>query len=80
MGYKLERRADDANYNLYFEKQVNKRDGTTAIEYGEKIYGIPLKEALAIIAHRKTQEELEGDVSLKEYLTHYYKNYENCRA
>lgn len=82
LGYKLDRISNDLPfYNLHFEKEVHKRDGTTEIGYGDKVYCIRKEDAHTLIAHKKTQDDFgDKNVSLKEYLTEFYKNYANCRT
>lgn len=74
LGFKIEKLPTAERYNIYFEKEVNKRDGTVAIEYGEKLYGV--EDLVPIIAHRRTQDNLKKDVSLKEYFKEFYKQCE----
>lgn len=77
IGYKLEKVSEDSpHYNLSFEKEVHKRDGTIVTESYDKLYGIWFKEAISLIAHRETQDNFgDKDVSLTEYLTQFYKNW-----
>lgn len=76
--FKIER-ASNTHCDLYFAKEVNKRDGTSSIEYTDKLYGIPIKEVPTIVAHRETQENFKGK-SLKEYLIEFYKNWKDANS
>lgn len=68
MVYKLEKIKDSLHYNLYFGKAVG--------IYTDKIYTIQFNDAITLISHRKTQEDFKDqDVSLKEYLDQFYKNW-----
>lgn len=81
LGYKIERISENSPfYNIHFEKEVHKRDGSTAIEFGDKIYCIRLEDARTLISHMKTQDDFgDKDVSLKEYLVQFYKNWKSCK-
>lgn len=71
----LKRVGDNSlHYNLTFMKEVHKRDGTIVKEPADTIYTISLEEAKLRIAHVETAEKL-GDVSLKDYLSEFYKCY-----
>jgi topoisomerase IA-like protein len=80
--FKLEKISEgSSHYNLYFGKNVNKRDGTTVIEFVDKIYTISLKDAESLIANRETQNNFEDkNISLKEYLKQFYKNLKLCKS
>lgn len=72
-------------YDLTFNKRVKKRDtGKYEIEPGPTLYGLTLYRALNIIAHHRTAKKYaEDNISLKQFLTEFKKNYneliELCR-
>lgn len=73
---------DDNSYNLTFMKVVHKRSGIDAIEPKDTLYNIPLKLAKNYLAHENTIQSLgEEDVSLKKYISEFYKSYkEVCES
>ena len=73
----LKRIADDSpHYNLTFMKLVHKRSGDIVSEPGETIYTISLDSAKNRIAHVEASNRLgDKDVSLREYLSEFYKCY-----
>lgn len=72
-------------FDLCFMKRVKKRDtGQYAIEPGDKLYGLTLAHCLCRIAHHRTAKKYEEEnITLKEFLKEYQKNYkeiiELCR-
>lgn len=71
----------NGRYNVTFMKEVHKRNGDIVNEPGETSYGITLDTAKNKIAHYQTVKYFgEQNVSLKEYLQQFYKNYnEVCK-
>ena len=83
INFELKRISEDSPfYNITLYKDVNKRNGTLGTGIKDKIYSTKFENAINLIAHIKTQDELEDrNVSLKEYLSSFYKNwnnYEDC--
>ena len=75
------KKVSDNHCNVFFYKESKKRNGTIERVIKDKIYSTHFNNALNLIAHRKTQDELDGkNVSLKTYLSSFYKNWnnENC--
>lgn len=65
------------HYNLSFMKEVHKRSGEIVQEPGETLYTLPLDDVKNKIAHCETAIRFgDSDVSLKEYLSEFYKVYE----
>lgn len=83
--YKLEP-LDESSvyYNIIFFKEVTRRNGNTDLDVESRIYSTHFNNAINLIAHKKTQDDFgDKDVSLKEYLSSFYKNWniiynENC--
>lgn len=71
----------NGRYNVTFMKEVHKRNGDIANEPKETLYGISLDTAKNKITHYLTVKDFgEQNVSLKEYLQQFYKNYnEVCK-
>lgn len=64
------------HYNLTFMKIVHKRSGEEVEEPGDILYTLSLQDATNKIAHQETNNRLgDNDVSLKTYLTEFYKTY-----
>ena len=84
INYKLEP-LDESSvyYNIIFFKEVTRRNGTD-LDVENRIYSTHFSNAINLIAHKKTQDDFgDKDVSLKEYLSSFYKNWniiynENC--
>jgi len=72
----------NGRYNLTFMKEVHKRNGDTANEPGETLYGIDFDTVKNKMAHHLTIINFgEQNISLKEYLQEFYKNYnEICKS
>lgn len=66
-----------ARFDLCFYKKVKKRDtGQYAIEPGDKLYGLTLSSCLNRIAHHRTAKKYEEEnITLREFLKEYQKNY-----
>lgn len=66
-----------SKFDLCFMKRVKKRDtGKFEIEPGDKLYGLTLSSCLSKIAHHRTNKKFaEDNVTLKEFLKEYQKNY-----
>ena len=64
-------------YDLTFMKKVKKRDtGKFEIEPGPTLYGLTFSHCLNKIAHHRTAKKWEEDnISLKEFLKEFQKNY-----
>jgi hypothetical protein len=64
-------------YDLTFMKKVKKRDtGKYEIEPGNTLYGLTFSHCLNKIIHHRTARKWEEDnVSLKEFLKEFNKNY-----
>jgi hypothetical protein len=63
-------------YNLTFMKEVHKRNGEIASEPDDTIYTVSLDLAKSIISHQETLNKYhDEDISLKEYITEFYKSY-----
>lgn len=84
ISYKLEPIEDSIFYNITFFKEVKRRSGDTDIDVENRIYSTHFNNAINLIIHKKTQDDFgDKDVSLKEYLSSFYKNWniiynENC--
>lgn len=66
---------DGNSYDLTFMKVVHKRSGIDAIEPGDTLYNISLEDAKHYIAHENACRTLEEDVSLKTYISEFFKSY-----
>lgn len=68
---------DSERYDLTFMKKVKKRDtGNYEIEPGNTLYGLTLSHCLNRIAHHRTAKKYaEDNVTLKEFLKEFHKNY-----
>ena len=68
---------DSDKYDLTFMKRTKKRDtGQFEIEPGKPLYGLTLSHCLNRIVHHRTAKKWEEDnVSLKEFLREFNKNY-----
>ena len=68
---------ESQRYDLTFMKKVKKRDtGKFEIEPGKPLYGLTLSNALNRIVHKRTAKKWEEDnVSLKEFMKEFQKNY-----
>ena len=66
-----------ARFDLCFMKRVKKRDtGKFEIEPGDKLYGLTLSSCLNRIVHHRTNKKFaEDNVTLKEFLKEYQRNY-----
>lgn len=66
-----------AFYDLTFNKKVKKRDtGKYEIEPGPTLYGLTLSHCLNRIIHHRTAKKWEDEnVTLKEFLKEFQKNY-----
>lgn len=66
-----------ARFDLCFMKKVKKRDtGKFEIEPGDKLYGLTLSHCLNRIAHHRTAKKYEEDnITLREFLKEFQKNY-----
>ena len=66
-----------SRYNIRFSKKVKKRaTGEYAIEFGDPLYGMTLSSCLNLIAHHRTAKKFEEkNVTLKEFLVEFNKNY-----
>ncbi len=84
ISYKLEPIEDSIFYNITFFKEVKRRSGDTDIDVENRVYSTHFNNAINLITHKKTQDDFgDKDVSLKEYLSSFYKNWniiynENC--
>ena len=69
--------SDSEKYDLTFMKRVKKRDtGKYEIEPGNTLYGLTLSHCLNKIVHKRTAKKWEEDnVTLKEFLVEFQKNY-----
>ena len=69
--------SSDEKYDLTFMKKVKKRDtGKFEIEPGPTLYGLTFSHCLNKIAHHRTAKKWEEDnVSLKEFLKEFQRNY-----
>lgn len=68
---------DSDKFDLTFNKKVKKRDtGKFEIEPGPTSYGLTLSRCLHLIAHHRTAKKWEEDnITLKEFLIEFQKNY-----
>lgn len=68
---------DSERYDLTFNKRVKKREtGKFEIEPGNTLYGLSFAHCLNRIAHHRTAKKWEEEnVSLKEFLKEFQKNY-----
>lgn len=68
---------ESERYDLTFMKKVKKRDtGKFEIEPGKPLYGLTLSHALNRIVHYRTARKWEEEnVSLKEFLKEFQRNY-----
>lgn len=66
-----------AFYDLTFMKKVKKREtGKYEIEPGDTLYGLTLSHCLNRIVHHRTAKKFsEENISLKEFLIEFQKNY-----
>lgn len=69
---------DGSRFNLIFNKRVKKRDtGKFEIEPGPPLYGLTMASALNKIVHHRTAKKFaDENVTLKQYLKEFQKNYE----
>lgn len=69
---------NDDRLDLVFNKRVKKRDtGEYVIEPGQPLYGLTLSSALTRIAkHRVAKKYEDANISLKEFLKEYHRQYE----
>lgn len=69
--------SDSDRYDLTFNKKVKKRDtGKFEIEPGNTLYGLTLSHCLNRIAHHRTAKKWEEEnITLKEFLKEFNKNY-----
>ena len=68
---------DSPHYNLTFMKLVHKRSGDIVQEPGDAVYTISLDWVKNRIAHVETAVRFgDKDVTLKEYLSEFYKVYD----
>ena len=64
------------HYNLTFMKLVHKRNGDVNQEPGTTLYTISLNEVKNRISHLETINRFgDKDITLKEYLSEFYKVY-----
>ena len=68
---------DSDKFDLTFNKRVKKRDtGKYEIEPGPTLYGLSFVHCLNRIAHHRTAKKYEeANISLKEFLVEFQKNY-----
>lgn len=69
--------SDSERYDLTFMKRVKKRDtGNYEIEPGNTLYGLTLSHCLnKIVHHRTAKKYIEDNITLKEFLIEFQKNY-----
>ena len=68
-------------FDLTFMKRVKKRDsGQYAIEPGDTLYGLTLEGAFKrIILHRTAKKYEEENISLKEFIAEYKRNFKEIK-
>ena len=79
MKYEI-KKVDDTSphYNLILYKNVKKRDGSIVVDIDTTLYSISLNHIKNGLSHLETSEFFgDTDISLKEYLTQFYKSYNN---
>lgn len=72
------KRIDDMSphYNLTLMKEVHKRSGEIVTEPGDTLYTLTLDDIKCRLAHMEAASRFkEEDITLKEYLSVYYKCY-----
>ena len=69
--------SDSERYDLTFMKRVKKRDtGNYEIEPGNTLYGLTLSHCLnRIVHHRTAKKYAEDNITLKNFLIEFQKNY-----
>ena len=70
--------SDSQRYDLTFMKKVKKRDtGKYEIEPGNTLYGLTLSHCLNRLVHHRTAKKYQEDnITLKEFVKEFQKNYE----
>lgn len=70
--------SDSQRYDLTFMKKVKKRDtGKYEIEPGNTLYGLTLSHCLNRLVHHRTAKKYQEDnITLKEFMKEFQKNYE----